>query len=203
MSKSKRKPIPFDSTPRERALDALALARREGYSLRRASDLARTDPRTVRRHAGQAFRKRGGRWAPTAYDHIPRDMTACEVHYTTAASAVRELFTRLLKTGDTFVLGDAATVMVRWTIQPGAVDELRALRRASLVERPQSLIGETLYRADVDGPTERGEIYVNIGRWRSSDAFYEEVGGTEHGVAPSKRDFELAQRRRAWLIPDE
>jgi hypothetical protein len=72
--RGKRKPLPVDSTPRERALDALALTRR-GHSLRQAADLARTDPRTVRRHAGQAFRKVGSRWRPTPFDRIPRDMT--------------------------------------------------------------------------------------------------------------------------------
>src|SRR5207247_1358025 len=66
-----REPIPPDASPLGRALDALALTRREGLSLRAASDLARTDPRTVRRYAGQALRKRGGRWRPTAYDRIP------------------------------------------------------------------------------------------------------------------------------------
>lgn len=70
-----RKPLDPDSTPLERALDALARARREGQSLREASRLARTDPRTVRRHVGSAFRKSGGRWRPTAYDRIPRAMT--------------------------------------------------------------------------------------------------------------------------------
>src|SRR4051794_8896515 len=75
-SKKRRRLLPLDSAPRERALDALALARREGLSLRAASDRARTDPRTVRRHAGQAFRKRGARWVPTPWDRIPREMTA-------------------------------------------------------------------------------------------------------------------------------
>lgn len=68
------KPIPWDSTAAERSLDAIALTRR-GHSLTRASELARTDPRTVRRHAGQALRKQGGRWRPTPYDRIPREMT--------------------------------------------------------------------------------------------------------------------------------
>lgn len=68
-----RKPIDPESSPRERALEALALARR-GYSLRRAADLARTDPRTVRRHAGTAFRREGRRWKPSPFDRIPREM---------------------------------------------------------------------------------------------------------------------------------
>jgi len=69
-----RKPIPPDSTARERSLDALAL-RRRGYSLRRAADLARTDPRTVRHHVGSALRKEGGRWVARPFDRIPREMT--------------------------------------------------------------------------------------------------------------------------------
>jgi hypothetical protein len=69
-----RKPLPADSTPRERALDALALTRRERLSLRRAADLTRTDPRTVLRHAGVAFRKEGSRWSARPFDRIPREM---------------------------------------------------------------------------------------------------------------------------------
>lgn len=69
-----RKSLASDSTPRERSLYALSL-RRRGYSLRRAADLARTDPRTVLRHAGIAFRKEGGRWAARPFDRIPREMT--------------------------------------------------------------------------------------------------------------------------------
>lgn len=71
-----RKPLDPDSTPRERSLDALALTRREGLSLRAAARAARTDPRTVRRHVGRAFRLQGGRWRPTAFDRIPRAMNA-------------------------------------------------------------------------------------------------------------------------------
>ena len=69
-----RKSLAPDSTPRERSLDALAL-RRRGYSLRRAADLARTDPRTVQRHVGSALRKEGGRWVARPFDRIPREMT--------------------------------------------------------------------------------------------------------------------------------
>lgn len=69
-----RKPLAPDSTPRERSLDALALMRR-GNSRRKAADLARTDPRTMDRYVRQALRKRGGRWRPTPYDRIPREMT--------------------------------------------------------------------------------------------------------------------------------
>lgn len=72
--KRPRKTLAAESDPRDRALEALALARR-GYSLRRAAGIARTDPRTVRRHVGTAFRKEGRRWAPTRFDRIAREMT--------------------------------------------------------------------------------------------------------------------------------
>lgn len=68
-----RKPLAPDSTARERSLDALALHRR-GYSLSRASDLARTDPRTVQHHVGSALRKEHGRWMASPFDRIPREM---------------------------------------------------------------------------------------------------------------------------------
>lgn len=70
-----RKHLQPDSSPRERALDALALTRR-GHSLRSAAGLTRTDPRTVRRHVGSAFQKQGGRWVATKFDRFPREMTA-------------------------------------------------------------------------------------------------------------------------------
>jgi hypothetical protein len=69
-----RKLLALDSTPRERSLHALAL-RRRGYSLRRAADLARTDPRTVLRHAPTAFHKERTRWVASPFDRIPREMT--------------------------------------------------------------------------------------------------------------------------------
>ena len=58
---------PVDPDARERALDALALMRRERISLTKASQMTHTDRRTVLRHAGQAFRHEGraGRRVPT------------------------------------------------------------------------------------------------------------------------------------------
>ncbi len=67
---------PPDPAARERALDALALSRRTGVSLTRAARLTDTTRRTVLRHAGRGFRREGRRWAPRAFDRIPREMTA-------------------------------------------------------------------------------------------------------------------------------
>lgn len=74
MSGATRKPL--ESSPGDRAFDVLSLMRRNpGLSLRQAADAARTDPRTVRRHAGRALSRRGRRWQATPYDRYPREMT--------------------------------------------------------------------------------------------------------------------------------
>jgi hypothetical protein len=66
---------PADPYARERALDVLSLARRQGISLSRAARLTGTTRRTVIRHAGAGFAHEGRRWVPKAYDRIPREMT--------------------------------------------------------------------------------------------------------------------------------
>jgi hypothetical protein len=66
---------PTDPSAHERALDALALTRRTGISLSRAAREVHSDPRTVRRHVGRAFRKEGKRWKPSEFDRIARPMT--------------------------------------------------------------------------------------------------------------------------------
>jgi hypothetical protein len=69
-----RRRIHDDPDARERALDALALSRREGYSLSRSARMTRTTPRTVLRYSGQGWRREGRRWRPKAFDRIPREM---------------------------------------------------------------------------------------------------------------------------------
>jgi hypothetical protein len=128
MSRRARKPIAPDSTPRERALDALALTRREGVSLRRAADLARTDPRTVRRHAGSAFRKEGARWRPTAFDRIPRAMTVL-----TPAGPL-PVVVRDSRTAS--LLGEHANAIALY-IETGDESGLRRLRRGRVRIRGQ------------------------------------------------------------------
>lgn len=115
-----RKPISPDSTPQERALHALGLSRREGLSLRAASRMARTDPRTVLRNAGQAFRKRGSRWAPTRWDRIPRRMTALTV------AGPEEVVTHDSRTAS--LLGEHANA-VRTYVETGDERPLRRFRR--------------------------------------------------------------------------
>ncbi len=126
-----RKPLTPDSTPDERALDALALTRR-GYSLRRASDLARTDPRTVRRHAPSAFRKEGRRWIPRPFDRIPRRMTVLTVQ------GPEEVVVRDSRTAS--LLAEHANAVARY-VERGDESRLDALprRRVQIGGRPVEL----------------------------------------------------------------
>ena len=117
-----RTEVLVDSTPEERALDALALARR-GISLSRAARLARTDPRTVRRHVGQAFRKEGRRHVPRPYDRIPRRMTAL------TPSGPRELVVRDSRTAS--LLAEHANA-VRTYVETGNEKPLHKLRRGRM-----------------------------------------------------------------------
>lgn len=60
----------FDA--RDRALHAIAIARRDGVSLTTAARRAGTDRRTVGKYAGPALEKRGSRWRILTYDRIQR-----------------------------------------------------------------------------------------------------------------------------------
>ncbi len=94
--------------------------RRDHLSLRRAAAITRTDPRTVRRHAGVALRKHGGRWAATPYDRIPRRMTAL------TASGPREVTIRDSRTASLIA---QHTNAVRTYLETGDERPLRKLRR--------------------------------------------------------------------------
>jgi hypothetical protein len=125
-----RKPLAPDSTPLERSLDALAL-RRRGYSLRRAADLARTDPRTVRRHAGSALRKEGGRWVASPFDRIPREMTVL------TPSGPEVVIVRDSRTAS--LLAEHANAVAGY-IERGDEAPLRRLRRRSIQIRGQPVV---------------------------------------------------------------
>lgn len=142
--KRRRQRLPLDSDPRERALDVLAVMRRDGLSLRRASDSVRTDPRTVRRHAGQALQKNGARWTPKPFDRIPREMTALTpagpvpvtVRDSRTASLLAEhanAVARYIELGDEEPLGRLRRRVVRIRGQPVALvtDPVRLDRLAA------------------------------------------------------------------------
>jgi hypothetical protein len=128
-----RKPLAGDSSPRERSLYVLSL-QRHGYSLRRAADLARTDPRTVLRHAGVALKKQGGRWAARPFDRIPREMTVL-----TPAGPV-EVTVRDSRTAS--LLAEQANA-VRAYRDSGDEGPLRRLRRRRVQIRGQPVDLET------------------------------------------------------------
>ena len=65
--------------PRQRALDAIALMRREGLSLSDAAARAGTSPRVVVRHASAALDRRGGNYVVREFDDLPRRMSHLEV----------------------------------------------------------------------------------------------------------------------------
>lgn len=128
-----RKPLDPASTPRERSLDALAL-RRRGYSLRRAADLARTDPRTVLRHAGAAFRKEGRKWVARPFDRIPRVMT---VLTPTGPEVVTVRDSRTAS-----LIAEHANAVAAY-IERGDEGPLRRLRRRSIQLRGQPVVLST------------------------------------------------------------
>ena len=129
-----RKKLQLDSTPRERALDAIAMMRRDGVSLRRAADLTHTDPRTVRHHAGQALRRESSRWTATPYDRIERRMVAL-----TPAGPV-DVTVRDSRTAS--LLGEHANAVATY-IETGDEGPLRQLGRREVRIRGQPMRLET------------------------------------------------------------
>lgn len=68
---------PRERLQRQRALSVLSEVRRGKGSLTKLARAERISPRTVRKSTG-AFRKKGGRWAPTRRDRIQRWMKSYE-----------------------------------------------------------------------------------------------------------------------------
>lgn len=66
---------PAEQAARARALEAVQLMRREGFSLSRAAKHAGTTANAVRRHAGRALEQTGsGRYRAKPYDRLLRQM---------------------------------------------------------------------------------------------------------------------------------
>lgn len=112
----------------ERALAATALARREGYSLRRASSLTRTTPATVRRHAASAWVKAGAHWRPTLFDRIPRAMTVL------TPTGPESVVVRDSRTAS--AIGEHANAVSAY-LETGDERDLRALKRRAVRIRGQ------------------------------------------------------------------
>jgi hypothetical protein len=151
---SRRNPKPLESTARERALDVVSLMRRERLSLRRASDLARTDPRTVRRHAGQALRQPGRRWAVTPYDRIPREMTVL--------MAAGPAFETIADSRTASLLAEHANAVAAY-LETGDEEPLRRLRRTQIRIRGQPVRLET-DPLQLERLAEGGELHYELYR---------------------------------------
>ncbi len=108
----------------------------------------------MRRHAGQAFRRPGGRWVPTAFDRIPREMTAL-----TPAGPV-EITVRDSRTAS--LLAEHANA-VRTYRDFGDEEPLGKLRRRVIRIRGQPVVLET-DPVRLDRLAEGGELHFELYR---------------------------------------
>lgn len=122
-------------------MDALALTRRRGMSLTMAARTVRTDPRTVRRHVGLAFRREGRRWRPTRFDRLAREMTVL------TAQGPRHVLIRDSRTAS--LLAEHANAVQHY-LRTGDTGPLQALRRKDI-----QLHGERLALALAPGLIDR------------------------------------------------
>jgi hypothetical protein len=114
---------PPDPDARERALDALALARRTGISLTQAARATGTTRRTVLRHAGRGFRQEGRRWVPRAFDRIPREMTVL--------TPVGPVLVTVRDSRTASLVAEQANAVRRY-VHTGNDDRLRGIRRREI-----------------------------------------------------------------------
>lgn len=103
-------------------------------SLSAAARFARTDPRTVRRYVGAALHKEGGRYRPSPFDRMPRDMTVLTPRGPEAVT-VRDSRTASL-------LADHANAVAAY-IETGDESRLGRLRRRTVRIRGQPVVLET------------------------------------------------------------
>lgn len=124
----------------------------------------------------------------------------CDAHGSQAARAVEEVMSRLLATGFTYLPGTGSTVLVEYIIEPALEATFRAWRELDPAH-PVGFVGETLFRAQWDGEDDEYLHFVNLGHWANPAAFYRHFD-IQPGQRPGRKDFEGAQRRRAWLLRD-
>jgi hypothetical protein len=134
---------PSQRQARERALEAVALMRREGKTLGVAAQAAGTTPNTVKKYGGTALdRTRAGRYAATASDRLYRRMVMTtpagqvEIDVIDSRTASRiarynNAVRRYLETGDTSALREFAGKSVQagkrrypFITDPAALDRL-------------------------------------------------------------------------------
>lgn len=153
---AKRQPAsrPLRPDAHERALDALAIARREEVSLTEAARRVRSDRRTVLRHAGSAFRKEGRRYKPRAFDRMPREVALLQ------ADGPRYVTVRDSRTAT--ALADQANAVQQYVAR-GDDSGLKALGRRTV------RVNGTAYRlylapAEIDRLAMGGELHYELYR---------------------------------------
>lgn len=114
----------------QRALDALALSRREHVSLTKASRLTRTTPRTVLRYAGSGYRHEGRRYIPRDFDRIPRELTVL------TESGPRGVVARDSRTASAIAKHASA---VGYYLETGDTSRLEALTRTTFLVNGQPI----------------------------------------------------------------
>jgi hypothetical protein len=109
----------------------------------------------------------------------------------------------LLATGLTYLPATAATVLVEYEVDDSDEAEraFRAWRDQLDPATMPGLVGETLYRARLDGENRTLRGFVNIGHWRSAADFDRRFGSSRDKI-PGHELFEVGQRRRLWLTRD-
>jgi heme-degrading monooxygenase HmoA len=91
------------------------------------------------------------------------------------------------------------TVLIYWSVDPEREEEFFAYRKP-VDHTAAGFDHETLYRIDaVDGAADQRVNFVNLAQWNSRDEFYAYFK-TAPGAVPDLQPFEVAPRRREWLV---
>jgi hypothetical protein len=144
--------LPPDSENRERALDALAIARRQRLPLGSSARLVGLSPSEVLRHVGEGFEKKGSRWVPRPHDRIPRHMSVL-----TPSGPVSALID---DSREATLNAEHANAVQRY-LQTGQLDHIVDLPRRHLRTRGGRLPLATS-AADLDRLAEGSEITYDV-----------------------------------------
>jgi hypothetical protein len=155
---------------RDRALHAIAIARRDDISLTKAATRAGTDRRTVAKYAGPALEKRGSRWRILPYDRIQRRQ------WTTVIGSDGQLFWARVETRSSRMASELGTHTsdIEIALNPQSDPAARAGAAARLEERHGQRAGIRAFLPD--------------GSVLSDPAFF----GTPSGLADAYDQIDLA-----------
>ena len=141
-----------EETNRERALDALAIARREKRSLSYAARMVRLPPSEVLRHTGEGFEQHGGEWYAKPQDRIRREMSVLTPEGPVAVV--------IDDSREASLNADHANAVKRY-LRTGRLDAMAALPRRHVVTR-QGRLQLATSAADLDRLAEGSEITYDV-----------------------------------------